>query len=419
MLINPTISSQNPITAMNPSNAQLTARRYRAGDPIFSEGDQGNFAYIIEEGQVEIWTELHGDRRVLNVLQPGSLFGELALVDAKPRSASASALTDCILSLVTPDQVNQRIDTADPILRLLLLVVIGHFRSESNNFRGTTEPALVLDAALTKTKLSLKERITDAVDMIRLEGEMKEAIAKEQFHLVYQPIVFMDDLRIEGFEALIRWQSPKRGFVRPDRFIEVAEATDLIIPIGQWVIEQGLKDLKTFQTKFNPNLLMSFNIVGRQTNSEDFVPWLLEKVDHYGLTPDKVKLEIIERTLFSGESSAPWIENCRSQGFALVLDDFGTGYSSLQYLNEYKIDRVKIDKSFVDGLGTNQNSESICSAILQLSHALGMTVVAEGIETQAQLEILQSLGCDYGQGYLFSRPLRFDQVMVLDQDAFR
>lgn len=404
---------------MNPDHVLLTTRHFRAGDLIFSEGDQGNYAYIVEEGQVEIWTELQGDRRSLNILQPGSLFGELALVDSKPRSASASAFTDCILSLVTPEQVNQRIDTADPILRLLLLVVMSHFRSESNNFRGIDDTSPVWDGVLGKAKLSLKARITDAVDLIRLEGEMQEAIAKEQFRLAYQPIVFMDDLRIEGFEALIRWQSPKRGFVPPDRFIGVAEATDLIIPIGQWVIEQGLKDLKTFHRKFNPDLLMSFNIVGRQTNSENFIPWLLEAVGNHQLVPQRIKLEIIERTLFNGESSAPWIENCRSQGFSLVLDDFGTGYSSLQYLNEYKIDRVKIDKSFVDGLGSNRNSESICSAILHLSHALGMTVVAEGIETQQQLEILQSLGCDYGQGYLFGKPLPFDQVMALEKSSFR
>lgn len=404
---------------MNPANTLLTTRHFRAGDLIFSEGDHGNYAYIVEEGQVEIWTELQGDRRSLNILEPGSLFGELALVDSKPRSASASAFSDCILSLVTPEQVKQRIDTADPILRLLLLVVISHFRSESSNFRGIDGTSTVLDGALSKAKLSLKARITDAVDLIRLEGEMQEAIAQEQFRLAYQPIVFMDDLRIEGFEALIRWQSPKRGFVPPDRFIGVAEATDLIIPIGQWVIEQGLKDLQTFHQKFTPDLLMSFNIVGRQTNSDEFIPWLLATAANYQIVPQRIKLEIIERTLFSGESSAPWIENCRSQGFALVLDDFGTGYSSLQYLNEYKIDRVKIDKSFVDGLGSNRNSESICSAILHLSHALGMTVVAEGIETQQQLEILQSLGCDYGQGYLFGKPLPFDQVMALKKSSFR
>lgn len=406
---------------MNPANALLTTRHFRAGDLIFREGDQGNFAYIIEEGQVEIWTELQGDRRSLNVLQPGSLFGELALVDSKPRSASASAFSDCILSLVTPEQVNQRIDTADPILRLLLLVVMSHFRSESSNFRGGDDRTSALDTALAKAKatLSLKERITDAVDLIRLEGEIQEAIAKEQFRLAYQPIVFLDDLKIEGFEALIRWQSPKRGFVPPDRFIGVAEATDLIIPIGQWVIEQGLKDLKTLHSQFNSDLLMSFNIVGRQTAVEDFVPWLLRTTSAYGIPPQRVKLEIIERTLFGDESSTPWIENCRSQGFALVLDDFGTGYSSLQYLNEYQIDRVKIDKSFVDGLGSNSNSESICSAILHLAHALGMTVVAEGIETKEQLEILQSLGCDYGQGYYFAKPLPFDQVMALEQGAFR
>ncbi len=403
----------------NSTNPIITTRHFRPGELIFSEGDRGNYAYIVEEGRVEIWTELQGVHRSLNVLQPGSLFGELALVDSKPRSASATALTDCILSLVTPEQVNQRIDTADPILRLLLLVVMSHFRSESNNFRGIDDDYLGLDVALSKAKLSLKDRITDAVDMIRLEVEMQEAIAKKQFRLAYQPIVFLDDLRIEGFEALIRWQSPKRGFVSPDRFIAVAEATDLIIPIGQWVIKQGLKDLKTFQQQFNPDILMSFNIVGRQTSSEYFIPWLLQTTAEHKITPEKVKLEIIERTLFSGESSAPWIENCRSHGFSLVLDDFGTGYSSLQYLNEYKIDRVKIDKSFVDGLGSNRNSESICSAILQLSHALGMTVVAEGIENQQQLEILQSLGCDYGQGYFFSKPLSFDQVMVLGKESFR
>jgi EAL domain-containing protein (putative c-di-GMP-specific phosphodiesterase class I) len=388
-------------------------RHYQAGELIFSEGDEGNYAYIVEEGQVEIWTVVNGDRLVLNVLEPGRLFGELALVDWKPRSASASALNDCILSVVTPEQVSQRLEAADPILRLLLLVVMDSFRSETTNFRGKTAPEPIIPSLTHQPKLCLEQRIKGAVDLIRLEGELRDAINDQQFRLVYQPIYHIQGGQLEGFEALIRWHSPKRGFVPPDQFISLAEASDLIIPIGEWVIKQGLADLLTLQEQFQLPLLMSFNIVSRQTESANFLSWLLETVNDQGVKPSSVKLEIIERTLFSQDSLLPWIQQCRSEGFSLVLDDFGTGYSSLQYLNEYQIDRVKIDRSFVKGLEENLNSRSICKAILNLAHGLDMSVVAEGIETQEQLEILRGLGCEYGQGYLFAKPLPLEQALVI------
>jgi hypothetical protein len=143
----------------------------------------------VEEGQVKIWTVVHGDRLVLNVLEPGRLFGELALVDWKPRSASATALSDCILSVVTPEQVSQRLEVADPILRLLLLVVMENFRSETTNFRGQQAPRPITPAPEAKTpnKISPVQQLTDAVDLIRLEGELRDAINHQQFHLVYQP----------------------------------------------------------------------------------------------------------------------------------------------------------------------------------------------------------------------------------------
>ncbi|MEB3228756.1 MAG: EAL domain-containing protein, partial [Synechocystis sp.] len=250
-------------------------RHYQAGELIFSEGDEGNYAYIVEEGQVEIWTVVNGDRLVLNVLEPGRLFGELALVDWKPRSASASALSDCILSVVTPEQVSQRLEAADPILRLLLLVVMDSFRSETTNFRGQTAPKPIIPSLTPQPKLCLEQRIKGAVDLIRLEGELRDAINDQQFRLVYQPIYHIQGGQLEGFEALIRWHSPKRGFVPPDQFISLAEASDLIIPIGDWVIKQGLADLLTLQEQFQLPLLMSFNIVSRQTESANFLSWLL------------------------------------------------------------------------------------------------------------------------------------------------
>lgn len=389
----------------------LLTRHFQAGEIIFSEGDDGNFAYIVEEGQVEIWTVVNGDRRVLNVLEPGRLFGELSLVDWQPRSASATALTDCMLSVVTPEQVSQRLEVADPILQLLLLVVMENFRSETSIFRGT-RASRPTSLHPTQTR-PLIQQIADAVDLIRLEGELRDAITADQFCLAYQPIFHLHHRQLEGFEALIRWHSPKRGWVSPDKFINLAETSDLIVPIGEWVIKQGLADLKRLNEQFQTDLLMSFNIVSRQTESPTFLSWLLETVRHFDIDPQYVKLEIIERTLFNPDNSLPWIQQCRAEGFSLVLDDFGTGYSSLQYLNEYQIDRVKIDRSFVKGLADNLNSRSICLAILNLAHALGMSVVAEGIETPAQLAILRELGCEYGQGYLLGRPLPLEQALAL------
>jgi EAL domain-containing protein (putative c-di-GMP-specific phosphodiesterase class I) len=390
----------------------LPVRPFKAGEIIFQEGDVGDFAYIVEAGEVEIWTTVQGQRLVLNVLSKGSLFGELALVDQKPRSASATAQTDCLLMVVTNEQVKQRIQEADPILRLLLLVVLRYFRSETTHFRGAkpeSSPNLYPSA---EGEPSLSARIGEAVDLIRMEAELREALHQQQFSLAYQPIINLRTYRLAGFEALIRWQSPRRGLIRPDIFIPLAEATSLIIPLGQWVIQQGLTDLKQLQTQSPHPLFMSFNIASRQIEGGDFVPCLLETSKTLGIPPQQIKLEILERALFNREMAMHWVQACRQEGFLLALDDFGTGYSSLQYLNEYKLDTVKIDKSFVQGLEHHSNSRSICQAVIHLAAALGMTVVAEGVETPAQASLLAEMDCAYGQGYLFAKPLSLDQALA-------
>ncbi len=403
----------------------LPTRRFKSGDLIFTEGDEGDFAYILEDGKVEIWTMIQGERLVLNVIERGTLFGELALVDRQPRSASASALNDCTLAVVTKEQVNQRVQEADPILRMLLLVVMRYFRSETSHFRGG-KPESSKEAEATETlypevtlQNDLSNRITDAVDLIRMEAELREALTQQQFHLVYQPIINLAAHRIDGFEALIRWQSPTRGFVRPDAFIALAEATSLIIPIGQWVLKQGLEDLRLLEKNSPFPLCMSFNIASRQIDVPDFIPWLLNAAQDAGVKPSQIKLEILERTLFDRERALAWVQACRAEGIKLALDDFGTGYSSLQYLNEYNLDNVKIDKSFVQGLENNLNSQSICRAVVNLSSALSMTVVAEGVETEAQLNNLREIGCTYGQGYFFAKPLPLERAITWCQDFNR
>ncbi|MGK7905415.1 MAG: EAL domain-containing protein [Hormoscilla sp.] len=386
----------------------LRKRKLQAGELIFSEGDPGDYAYIIEEGAIEIWTVIDGKRLVLNVLSAGSMFGELALVDGRTRSASATAKSDGLLTLMTQEQVNQRIQSADPILRMLLLVVIRYFRSETQKLRPRSgeQPQFYSDP-----RSDLEGRIKEAVEMIRMESELRTAIEEDQFMLFYQPVIHLETGQIAGFEALIRWQSPTRGLVRPDLFIPLAESTSLIVPIGQWVIAEGVRALREIESVSGKQMFVSLNIASRQIEDPDFFEFLLEETSQ--VQPAQIKLEILERSLFDSDAAIAWVRRCRSLGFPLVLDDFGTGYSSLQYLNEYRFDTIKIDKSFVWGLDDKANSRSICQAIVDLSQALGMTVVAEGVEKSSHVDALREIGCTFGQGYFFAKPMPLENAIAL------
>ncbi|MBO1349970.1 MAG: EAL domain-containing protein [Hormoscilla sp. GUM202] len=392
----------------------LRKRKLQAGELIFSEGDPGDYAYIIEEGAIEIWTEIDGQRLVLNVLSAGSMFGELALVDGRTRSASATAKGDVLLTLMTQEQVNQRIQSADPILRMLLLVAIRYFRSETEKLRHYTEEQIT---SYSDPRADLEGRISEAVEMIRMESELRTAIDEEQFTLLYQPVIHLERGQIVGFEALIRWQSPTRGLVRPDLFIPLAESTSLIVPIGQWVIAEGVRALQEIESVTGKQMFVNLNIANRQIEDPDFFEFLLEETRQ--VQPSQIKLEILERSLFDSDAAIAWVRRCRSLGFPLVLDDFGTGYSSLQYLNKYRFDTIKIDKSFVWGLDDKANSRSICQAIVDLSHALGMTVVAEGVEKSSHVNALREIGCSFGQGYFFAKPMPLENaIALLDNPPF-
>lgn len=391
----------------------LQRRQVLAGEYIFEEGEPGDYAYIIEEGEVAISTVIDGKPVILNILKQGIMFGELALVDGRTRSAAAVAKTDVLLTIVTKEQVNMRVDSADPILRMLLFVVMRYFRSETSwRMHGRPlEPAA--KEVLTQPAIDLNQRIDQAVDLIRMESELRMAIAEQQFCLHYQPIVNLQTGAIAGFEALIRWQSPSRGFIRPDIFIALAESTSLILPIGEWVIEESGKALKAFEAIYHQPLFMSINIASRQIEEPSFIQTLVDQVKELGIQNHQIKLEILERSLFNSELAQRWIQDVRKLGFLVALDDFGTGYSSLQYLNDYHLDNIKIDKSFVDGLGNKSKSSSLCAAMINLASALEMSVIAEGIESAEQAATLKELGCALGQGFHFSRPMIFEDVLAV------
>ena len=266
--------------------------------------------------------------------------------------------------------------------------------------------------AKTKGKGSLEifdpSMNAEALARIQMDSEMRRALERDEFALHYQPVVGLKTGFIEGWEALIRWNHPERGLVLPQEFIPLAEETGLIVPLGKWVLEGACRQAGLWQEAFpsDPPRLMNVNISGRQFGKPDLIPTVLQALAASTLAPQCLKLEITESVMMLDPLASLEAMNVfRSRNIHLVIDDFGTGYSSLSYLKRFPVDTLKIDKSFVDGLGSDPESTAIVTAVISLAQSLGMKVTAEGIETENQLAHLKRLGCDQGQGYYFSRAL--------------
>jgi len=251
----------------------------------------------------------------------------------------------------------------------------------------------------------------------QLTRDLRFALAHDQFLLVYQPIVTLATGAIHKAEALVRWQHPTRGLISPAEFIPVAESSGLIVGLGEWVFQQAADQVKAWRARLHPGFQISINKSPVQFENPDphAVPWI-EQLRARGLEGDSIVVEITEGLLLStSEGVTKQLLDLRDDGIEVSLDDFGTGYSSLAYLQKFHIDVIKIDQSFVRQLAPDSTNLVLCQGIIAMAHALGIKVVAEGIETEQQCQLLAAVGCDYGQGYLFSRPVsaaEFEQIRV-------
>jgi len=248
----------------------------------------------------------------------------------------------------------------------------------------------------------------DAVQRLELETDLRRGIETEQFVLHYQPIVQLADAQPVGLEALIRWHHPTRGLVAPDQFIPLAEETGLIVPLGRWVLHQACRQVSQLRSDFpSPRPLnVSVNVAARQILEAGFVDDVRSALSDSGLPADALILELTEHALLQhSNATLARLQELRGLGVRLALDDFGTGYSSLAYLRDLPFDRVKIDRSFVDGIERKTQQAALVRAIVSLSRALGLETVGEGIESVAQANQLALLGCDLAQGYHFSKPV--------------
>ena len=263
----------------------------------------------------------------------------------------------------------------------------------------------------------------NAVALHRLETDLRRAVEREEFLLHYQPIVTLDSGRILGFEALLRWQHPELGLVYPDYFIAVAEDTGLTVPVGWRVLERACAQMRSWQGLFpvDPPLSISVNISGKLFVQPDMPDRLRAVLDGTGLLPSSLRLEITESAIMNhGEEALAALRLLREMGVQLHVDDFGTGYSSLSYLQRFAYDSLKIDRSFVGKMDDKEGGNAIVKAIVALGNSLGMTVIAEGVETRDQLRQLREMHCPEGQGFWFSKPL--DQGAthsLLDQELGR
>jgi len=269
-----------------------------------------------------------------------------------------------------------------------------------------SEPYQIFDPTLHQT----------AIQRLQLEIDLRKAIYQQELVVHYQPILAITTGSVVGFEALVRWQHPQKGLVSPAVFIPIAEETGLITQIGHWVLKRSCQQLLQWQAeqRLSAPLTMSVNLSARQFTQPDLVEQIDQILAETQLDPRYLKLEITESAIMrNAQATAIVLQELRKRHIQLSIDDFGTGYSSLSYLHSFPVDTLKIDRSFVQQMGENADSLGLVPLIINIAQKMGMTVVAEGIETQMQLDHLKALNCDFGQGFFFFKPLEADKISAL------
>jgi EAL domain-containing protein (putative c-di-GMP-specific phosphodiesterase class I) len=270
------------------------------------------------------------------------------------------------------------------------------------------------DSAMRRAKRLGRDRIevftdalrTDVGQQMTIATDLRHALDDGRLHLRYQPIVHLSSGRVAAAEALVRWTHPQRGHILPTEFIDVAEKTGLIVGLGRWVLLHACRELASWHAAGYHDLAISVNLSAHQLNDDGLVDTVAEATARAGIPAHALTVELTESTLMADTAhTLAVLRALKDLGVRLSIDDFGTGFSSLSYLKRFPVDEVKIDRSFVDGLGTDAENTAIVTAIHSLAHALGLGVVAEGVESDAQRRVLIELGCETAQGHLFSRPV--------------
>ena len=297
-------------------------------------------------------------------------------------------------------------------------IVIGdcEYRQETDLLRNAdTAMYRAKEKGKARYEIFTQQMHLNVMRRLELEHELRDAIANQDFVLYYQPILSLNNLELKGFEALVRWQHAERGMISPKEFISLTEETSLIIPLGKWVMSEACRQLKAWQDRLPKakSLTMSINVAGEQLYNPHFLTTIDRIIAETKINPQYLKLEITESMLIGNTTQVITVlQQLKTRQIKLSIDDFGTGYSSLSYLPQFPIDILKIDRSFVDKMNLTQHNLEIIKTIITLAQVLDLQLVAEGIETKEQHQILKSLGVEFAQGYLFAKPLTAEQAEI-------
>jgi EAL domain-containing protein (putative c-di-GMP-specific phosphodiesterase class I) len=373
------------------------------GDVLFREGDAPTTAFLIESGTLRITAERDGAPMLLGELSAGALVGEMAVLDDSRRSATATAIAACVLTPIDRAQFAERLQAADPVVRALLLSQLSRYRTALATFTGN-EPAPVAESVAGES--------AHALDKIRLESQLRNAMENRELEIRLQPIQHIASGRLAGFEALTRWTHPERGVVSPADFIALAEETSLIVPVGEYVLGEVCAALRRIADETpNSRPFVAFNVSGRHVGDAEYVARILAQLRAHEVAPAQLKIEITESLVLDYGQIATLIERAHKAGMQVALDDFGTGYSNLGHLHKLAFDTIKIDQGFIRQL-EDPRCLAIVRAVIGMAGALGCDVVAEGVETPAHLAQLKLLGCQYAQGWLIGKPLTVDDALA-------
>lgn len=389
--------------------------RLPAGAVLFEAGATGDCAYLILSGTIEIFLRRDDGVAVLGRRGAGEIFGEMAILDARPRSAGIRAAEDCVLMPVGEAQIRQRLAAADPILRLCLETLIARFREALPRLA----PAEA-DRRHGAPSATARADFDAALAALTQERALRQALARHEFALYLQPIVRLATGRLAGFEALIRWHDPARGLVSPAAFIPAAEASGQIVEITAWVIDEIgrimpgiLRAASRAPASVEPSLFVSFNVTAQDLARSDIPGQVDAMLGRTGVAPGALKLEITESALMQDPAgAAAALARCRAAGLGIAVDDFGTGYSSLGHLSTLPITTLKIDQTFIRPMLAAPRDRRIVQTILRLADEIGVVAVAEGIEGVAEAQALTAMGCALGQGYHFGRPMPLPDALA-------
>lgn len=419
---------------------------------IFREGDPGDCAYIIESGMVEVTLDKDGRKLVMATLTKGDILGEMAIIDRLPRSASARAIVPTDVMAIPLDYVSQKIEQSDPTVRMFLRLAMARYRDlnarlgrvfeglslgqlndEGDGFAASTmelkslipqflEMHKRIDSAVTKPTQSdsgaiFGEKTLEITKLLVTEDKMLQAaMTKKEFRLHYQPIVDLSNNKIVGCEALVRWSHPSGELLLPSRFLTHVENSDLIIDLGYWIAEQACDFQSRLCNDFQHDIFVAINLSGKQFEDQFLVPSLADIMDKTGARRERIKFEVTESLLIDNpELATQSLHQLKETGAKLAIDDFGTGYSSFSYLHRFPFDTLKIDRVFVSAMARSEKSNQIVKSLVNLSHDLGMDVVAEGIETEQEAELMRGFQTAFGQGFYYSKPVNETEFVKLLQ----